>query len=208
MQRRPLKGRLKAAGRLSKEFHGGSCLTLPAGGQKLKGCISLQEHICSLPPIFRRQLHDLRESMISPGATIFPNMNDVLQEQLGLRRAPGDSSRTAAKSGLSCLGTTPAIKDSVHLHLCSLQDMNSMVLFASGRSAVNSLTFAHSRRATASSLSHNMRKWRPSSSVPPHKIQGSARITVRVIFCGHRRMTCMVGRRPSLAHSKTSFVGC
>ena len=70
-----------------------------------------------------------------------------------------EAARTAAKSRLSSPRTTPAIKDSVHLHPCSFQDMNSMALSASGRSAVNSLTFAHSSRATALSLSHNMRKW-------------------------------------------------
>ena len=43
-----------------------------------------------------------------------------------------------------------------------------MALSASGKSAVNSSTFAHSRRATASSVSHNMRKW-PVSSSGPHK---------------------------------------
>ena len=136
----------------------------------------------SLPPISRQQLHDLGEPMIPPGVTIFPNLDDVLQEQLGLAGPHDDAALNAAKSRLSSPGTTHAIKDSVHLHPCSFQDMNSMALSASGRSAVNSSIFAHSSCATASSPWHIMRKLPVSSSCPPQKMQRSAGITVRVIF--------------------------
>ena len=40
-----------------------------------------------------------------------------------------------------------------------------------------------------------------SSSGPPQKIQGWAGIAIRVSFCLHRRMTCMVDKRPSRARS-------
>ena len=59
-----------------------------------------------------------------------------------------DAALTAAKSCSSSPGTTPIIRDSVDLQPCSFHDMNSMALSASGRSAVNSSTFAHSSRAT------------------------------------------------------------
>ena len=69
--------------------------------------------------------------------------------------------------------------------------------------AVNSSTFTQRSCATASSLTHSMRMWPVSSSGPSRKMQGCARITVRVTFCRHRRMTRMVGRRPSPARSKS-----
>ena len=117
-----------------------------------------------------------------------------------------DTALTAAKSRLSSARTTHATKDSVHLHPCSFHDMNSVAVSASGKSAVNSLTFAQSSRVAASFLSHSMRKWPVSSSGPPQKTQGYRGITVRVIFCRHRHMTCVVGRRPSLARSGSRCV--
>ena len=104
-----------------------------------------------------------------------------------------EAARNAVKRHLSSPGTTPAITDSVHLHLCSFHDMIFMALSTSGRSAVNSSTFAHSSSATASSLSHGMRKRPLSSSGPAQKMQGSGGITVRMIFSRHRHMTCMGG---------------
>ena len=145
--------------------------------------------------------------MISPGVAIFPNLDHLVQEQLGLRPASRRGSLHCREEPLEFTQNHSAIKDSVHLHPCSFQDMNSMAVAAGGRSAVNYSTFAHSSRAGASSLSHNMHKWPVSSSGPPQKMKGSAGITVRVIFCLHRRMTCMVGRRPSLARSRSRCVG-
>ena len=46
-----------------------------------------------------------------------------------------------------------------------------------------------------------------SSSGPPQKIQGWAGIAIRVSFCLHRRMTCMVDKRPSRARSIFLCVG-
>ena len=76
-----------------------------------------------------------------------------------------ESAFTTAESRRRPFGTTPAIRGSGHLHPCSFQDLNCMAI---GRSAVNSLTFAHSSRATTASLSHVMRIW-PVSSFALHK---------------------------------------
>ena len=51
-----------------------------------------------------------------------------------------EAARTSANNSVGSLGTTPTIQDSVHLHLCSFQDMNSMALSASGVSAMTSST--------------------------------------------------------------------
>ena len=46
-----------------------------------------------------------------------------------------------------------------------------------------------------------------SSSGPPQRIQGCAGIAIRVSFCLHRGMTCMVEKRPSRARSIFLCVG-
>ena len=92
------------------------------------------------------------------------------RNRLAFAKPRDEAARTAAKSRLSSLGTTPAITNSVHLHPCIFEDMNSMALPTSGRSVVNSSSFARNIRATASSRSHNMRKWPVFSSGPPQKL--------------------------------------
>ena len=57
-----------------------------------------------------------------------------------------DAALTATKSHWRSPGTTPVIRDSVHLQPCAFQDMNSIALAARGRSAVNSSTFAQRSR--------------------------------------------------------------
>ena len=89
-----------------------------------------------------------------------------------------EAALAVAKSRLRSHETTPVIKDSVHLQPCSFRDMNPIALSARSTSAVNSSTFAHRSRATASSLAHNMRLWPMFSLGPPQKIQGCAAIAV------------------------------
>ena len=145
--------------------------------------------------------------MVPPGVHIFPNLDHVLHEQLGLSGPRDDAARTAAKIRFISPGTTPVIRESVHLQPCSLRAKNSIALSVRGSSAVNSSTRPHKSRATASSRAHSKRMWPMSSSGPSQKIQGWAGITVRLSFGLHRRMICMVDKRLSCARSKFLCVG-
>ena len=128
-------------------------------------------------------------------------------KSLAFARSRDDAARAVAKSRFRSAGTTPAIRDSVHLQPCSFQAKNSTALSVRGSPAVNSSTCAHSSRATSSSRAHSKRMWPMSSSGPPQKIQGWAGIAARVSFCLHRRMTCMVDKRPSHALSRFPCAG-
>ena len=145
--------------------------------------------------------------MVPAGIHILPNLDHVLHKELGLAGPRNDAARTAANCRLRSPGMTHAIRDSVHLQPCSLHAKNSTALSVSGSSAVNSTTRLHRTRATSSSRAHSKRMWLMSSSGPPQKIQGWAGIATRVSFCLHRRMTCMVDKRPSRARSIFLCVG-
>ena len=128
-------------------------------------------------------------------------------KSLALAGPRDDAARTAANSRFKSPGTTPAIRDSVHLQPCSLHATNSTALSVRGSSAVNSSAHLHRSPATSSSRAHSRRMWPMSSSGPPQKIQGWAGIAIRVSFRLHRRMTCMVDKRPSRARSIFLCVG-
>ena len=128
-------------------------------------------------------------------------------KSLALAGPRDDAARTAANCRFRSPGTTPAIRDSVHLQPCSLHAKNSTALSVRGSSAVNSTTRLHRSLATSSSRAHSKGMWLMSSSGLPQKIQGWAGIATRVSFCLHRRMTCMVDKQPSCAHSIFLCVG-
>ena len=145
--------------------------------------------------------------MVPAGIHIFPSLTMSSTKSLALAGPRDDAARTAANCRFRSPGTTPAIRDSVHLQPCSLHAKNSTALSVRVSSAVNSTTRPHRSLATSSSRAHSKRMWPMSSSGPPQKIQGWAGIAARVSFCLHRRMTCMVDKRPSRARSIFLCVG-
>ena len=138
MQRCPMKGRLHVVGEAVERVPRRMPSDPPAGGQKgesprtnaytalLRSCIGS----CMI----WASRWFLRAYTPSPTWTMSST------KSLACARPWDDAARTTAESRFRSPGTTPAIRDSVHLQPCSLHAMNSTALSVRGSSAVNSST--------------------------------------------------------------------
>ena len=130
MQRHILKGRMQVAGEAIERVPRRQ-VPNPSSGRIEKG-ITPQECIRGFPPITHRQLPYL--PMSPRGVSILPNLDHVLQEQLGLCTAHDDAALTGAKTRLSSPGTTPVIKAPSATHSWRAPPLGGMAELALGSS--------------------------------------------------------------------------
>ena len=153
VQRCPLKGCPPVAGEAGKRVPRRTPLDPPS--RQAEGCVTSQERVyrplrsCIGSCMIWVSRWFLRAYTSSPIWTMSST------KSLALAGPRDDAARTAANSRFRSPGTTPAIRDSVHLQPCSLHATNSTALSVKGSSAVNSSTRLHRSPATSSSRAHS-----------------------------------------------------